>query len=43
VSWVWATDDPDDLVGRAIAADPAFHFAYQVAYSESGLRLYQRR
>jgi hypothetical protein len=43
VSWVWATDDPDDRVGRAIAADPGFHFTYRVAYSESGLRLYQRR
>ncbi|HEX5335947.1 MAG TPA: hypothetical protein VFW55_08705 [Propionicimonas sp.] len=43
VRWAWATEDPDDRVGRAIAADPGFHFAYRVVYSESGLRLYQRR
>ncbi|HEY3337051.1 MAG TPA: hypothetical protein VGK18_00995 [Propionicimonas sp.] len=43
VRWVWATEDPDDRVGRSIAADPAFHSRYRVVYSESGVRLYQRR
>jgi hypothetical protein len=43
VRWVWATEDPNDRVGRAITADPGFLFAYQVAYSESGLRVYRRR
>ncbi len=43
VRWLWATEDPDDRVGRAIAADPGFASTYRVAYSEGGLRLYQRR
>ncbi len=43
VRWVWATEDPHDRVGRAITADPTFHSSYQVAYSESGVRLYRRR
>ena len=43
VRWVWATEDPNDRVGRAVTADPGFLFNYQVAYSESGLRVYRRR
>jgi hypothetical protein len=43
VRWVWATEDPNDRVGRAIAADPGFHSTYRVVYSENGLRLYQLR
>jgi hypothetical protein len=43
VRWMWATEDPNDRVGRAITADPSFQFTYRVAYSETGLRLYQRR
>ncbi len=43
VRWVWASEDPNDRVGRAITADPLFHSRYRVAYSESGVRVYEGR
>lgn len=40
--WIWVSDDPGDLVARAVAADQGFGARYGLAYAGGGTRLYRR-
>jgi hypothetical protein len=40
--WIWVSDDPGDVVARAVAADQGFGAHFELVYTGTGLRLYRQ-